>query len=106
MPVYWTIDSKERLFTAIAEGNVSFDDAMALLEAISGAGAVAYRKLIDGRGSRSTRRKARRRLLGALAARERCQLLVRADERQGAPGRRVSAAAGAQDTARGAAAAR
>lgn len=53
MPVYWTIDSRERLFTGIAEGDVTFDDAMALLEALSGAGAVSYRKLIDGRGSHS-----------------------------------------------------
>jgi hypothetical protein len=54
MPVYWTIDSRERLFTAVAEGDVTFHDATALLEALSGAGAVSYRKLVDGRGARST----------------------------------------------------
>jgi hypothetical protein len=53
MPVYWTIDSRERLFTAVAEGDVTFHDATALLEALSGAGAVSYRKLVDGRHARS-----------------------------------------------------
>jgi hypothetical protein len=49
MPLYWTIDSKERLFTAVAEGQVTVDDAMALLDAMTGSGAVAYAKLLDGR---------------------------------------------------------
>ena len=51
MPLYWTIDSKARLFTAVAEGNVSLNDAIDLLEAMAGAKAMAYRKLFDGRAA-------------------------------------------------------
>ena len=49
MPLYWTIDSRERLFTARAEGTVSLDDVSGFLGAVSGACGLAYRKLIDGR---------------------------------------------------------
>ncbi len=49
MPLYWTIDSKERLFTAVAEGQVTIDEAIALLDAMTGSGAIAYAKLLDGR---------------------------------------------------------
>jgi hypothetical protein len=54
MPLYWTIDSKERLFTGGGEGEVTLADAMSLLEALAGAGALSYRKLFDGRGVQST----------------------------------------------------
>ena len=54
MPLYWTIDSKARLFTGIAEGNVSLDDAIDLLEAMAGARAMSYRKLFDGRAATSS----------------------------------------------------
>ena len=40
MPLYWTIDSKERLFTGSGEGDVTFADAMALLDALAGAKAL------------------------------------------------------------------
>jgi hypothetical protein len=53
MPLYWTIDSKERLFTGLGEGEVTFDDAMSLLEALAGARALSYRKLFDGRAVQS-----------------------------------------------------
>ena len=53
MPLYWTIDSKERLFTGSGEGDVTLADAMALLEALAGAKALSYRKLFDGRAVRS-----------------------------------------------------
>jgi hypothetical protein len=49
MPLYWTIDSKERLFVGSGEGDVTFADAMALLDALAGAKALSYRKLFDGR---------------------------------------------------------
>ncbi len=49
MPLYWTIDSEARLFTGVAEGNVTLDDAIDLLEAMAGAKAMSYRKLFDGR---------------------------------------------------------
>jgi hypothetical protein len=54
MPLYWTIDSKARLFTGVAEGNVSLSDAIEFLEAMAGAKAMAYRKLFDGRAAIST----------------------------------------------------
>ena len=51
MPLYWTIDSKARLFTGVAEGDVSMADAIDLLEAMAGAKAMSYRKLFDGRAA-------------------------------------------------------
>ena len=54
MPLYWTIDSKERLFTGVGEGEVTLADAMSLLEALAGAKALPYRKLFDGRAIQST----------------------------------------------------
>lgn len=54
MPLYWTIDSKARLFTAVAEGNVTLNDAVELLEAMAGAKAMSYRKLFDGRAAAPT----------------------------------------------------
>ena len=53
MPLYWTIDSKDRLFTGVGEGEVTLDDTTSLLEALAGAGALPYRKLFDGRAIRS-----------------------------------------------------
>ena len=49
MPLYWTIDSKARLFSAVGEGEVNFAQAVALLDALSGSGALTYHKLFDGR---------------------------------------------------------
>jgi len=49
MPLYGTIDSKERLFTGSGEGEVTLADAMELLDTLAGAGALSYRKLFDGR---------------------------------------------------------
>ena len=54
MPLYWTIDSKERLFTGGGEGEVTLADAMSLLEAVAGARALSYRKLFDGRAIQPT----------------------------------------------------
>jgi hypothetical protein len=54
MPLYWTIDSKERLFAAGGEGEVTLADAISLLDALAGAGALAYRKLFDGRTVQSS----------------------------------------------------
>lgn len=41
------------MISARAEGGVSLDDALAVLEAISGAQAMSYRKLFDSRGGTS-----------------------------------------------------
>lgn len=54
MPLYWTIDSQERLFTGVGEGEVTLADAMSLLEVLAGAKALSYRKLFDGRAVQST----------------------------------------------------
>ncbi|HEY4169660.1 MAG TPA: hypothetical protein VGM96_22915 [Reyranella sp.] len=48
MPLYWVIDSRERLVMGIAEGGVRRDEMDAYLDAIAGAGAGTYRKLFDG----------------------------------------------------------
>ena len=50
MPIYWTIDSKQQLVVVTAEGDVTRSDAEEYLDAIEGGGALAYRKLYDGRG--------------------------------------------------------
>ncbi len=48
MPLHWKIDSRERLITVVAEGNVTRSDVDAYLDVLDGAGLVAYRKLFDG----------------------------------------------------------
>ena len=50
MPIYWTIDSRQQLVVVTAEGDVTRADAEEYLDAIEGGGALAYRKLYDGRG--------------------------------------------------------
>ncbi len=47
MPLYWTADSKQRLFTGLGEGVVSFGDVVTFLEALAGVKAFSYRKLFD-----------------------------------------------------------
>jgi len=48
MSLNWTIDSREQLFTVIADGDVSRDEIEACLDAMDGSGAMTYRKLFDG----------------------------------------------------------
>ena len=48
MPLYWVIDSRERLMTAVTEGGVRKADVDAYLDAMAGARAGTYRKLFDG----------------------------------------------------------
>ena len=54
MPLYWTIDSRAELVSAVAEGDVTLADAMTFLRTLSGAKITHYRKLFDGRAGRST----------------------------------------------------
>lgn len=54
MPLYWTIDSRAELVSAVAEGDVSLADAMAFLQTLSGAKVTGYRKLFDGRRGTSS----------------------------------------------------
>ncbi|MBM3646421.1 MAG: hypothetical protein FJX11_01385 [Alphaproteobacteria bacterium] len=49
MPLHWTIDSQRRTVEIVADGNVSLADAMAFFDAIEGAKALPYTKLLDCR---------------------------------------------------------
>jgi hypothetical protein len=50
MPIYWTIDSRQELVVVTAEGDVTRMDAEEYIDVVAGSGALAYRKLYDGRG--------------------------------------------------------
>src|SRR5262245_58805831 len=52
MPLHWTIDSRRRTIDIVAIGVVSAIDAMAFFDAIEGADALPYSKLIDGTQAR------------------------------------------------------
>ena len=54
MPLHWIIDSRTELVSAVAEGDVSFADAMTFLRTLSGAKVTGYRKLFDGRAGTSS----------------------------------------------------
>ena len=54
MPLYWIIDSRAELVSAVAEGDVSFADAMTFLRTLTGAKVTGYRKLFDGRNGSSS----------------------------------------------------
>ena len=54
MPLHWIIDSRAELVSAVAEGDVPLDDAMAFLRTLSGARVTGYRKLFDGRNGTSS----------------------------------------------------
>jgi hypothetical protein len=47
MALYWFIDSRSRLIVVTAEGPVSRTEIDGLLDAVTGAKAVGYRKLVD-----------------------------------------------------------
>jgi hypothetical protein len=47
MALHWFIDSRKRLVTVTAEGPVSRADIDGLLDAVTGAKALTYRKLVD-----------------------------------------------------------
>ena len=53
MALYWTINSRKRTVDVVADGDVSMADAMAFFDAVEGANALPYSKLLDGtRGAR------------------------------------------------------
>jgi hypothetical protein len=54
MPIHWIIDSRAELVSAVAEGEVSFAEAMAFLRTLTGAKVTGYRKLFDGRAGTSS----------------------------------------------------
>ena len=47
MPLHWTVDSKERLVIATAEGAVTRAEVENYLEVMNGAGTLPYRKFFD-----------------------------------------------------------
>ena len=48
MPLHWTIDSRERLVFAVADGDVTRAEIENYLQVLEGANAMSYRKLFDG----------------------------------------------------------
>lgn len=52
MPIYWTIDSRQEFVVATAEGDITRMDAEEYLDVVDGSGALAYRKLYDGRAGK------------------------------------------------------
>ncbi len=48
MPLYWTVDSKDRLVTTVADGLVTRAEVENYIDTMNGAGTQSYRKLFDG----------------------------------------------------------
>lgn len=48
MALHWHIESREKLFVVIADGNVELVEAEQMLNAVVCSGATGYRKLFDG----------------------------------------------------------
>ncbi len=53
MALYWTIDSRRRTVEVVAEGDISMADAMGFFDAVEGAEALSYSKLLDGTAARA-----------------------------------------------------
>lgn len=51
MSLYWIIDSRNRLVTHTAEGELTRGDLMAYFDAVTGADAWSWRKLFDARNA-------------------------------------------------------
>jgi hypothetical protein len=54
MPIHYTIDHKARTVDAKFDGNLVLKDVEDFTDAVVGAGALPYRKLIDGRTATGT----------------------------------------------------
>ena len=52
MGLHWFIDSRERLIVITAEGPVTRTEIDEMLDAVAGANALGYRKLVDARAGR------------------------------------------------------
>lgn len=48
MALSWTIDSRRRTVELVADGDVTMADAMRFFDAVEGANALSYSKLLDG----------------------------------------------------------
>ena len=53
MALYWTIDSRRRTVELVADGDVTMADAMGFFDAVEGASALSYSKLLDGTRARA-----------------------------------------------------
>ena len=47
MPLHWTIDAEDLLVTTVADGDITRREVETYIEAVDGAGALTYRKLVD-----------------------------------------------------------
>ena len=54
MALHWTIDSRRRTVDVVADGDVTMADAMRFFDAVEGANALAYNKLLDGSRGQAT----------------------------------------------------
>lgn len=48
MALHWHIESREKLFVVVADGNVELEEVERMLDELVGTGAIGYRKLFDG----------------------------------------------------------
>ena len=53
MALCWTIDSRKRTVDVVADGDVSMADAMRFFDAVEGANALSYSKLLHGTRARA-----------------------------------------------------
>ena len=51
MPLHWTVDSRLKLVTVVAEGDVGKADVEAYLAMVAGANLAPWRKLLDARNA-------------------------------------------------------
>jgi len=65
VPITWTIDHKQRMLTAVCEGDVTLRDIEDYLDAVVVAGSMPYRKLFDGTRGESAMTDEEMMLLGA-----------------------------------------
>lgn len=48
MGLYWTVDSKKKMFEVVCDGFVEESDVLRMLDVLVGSQALGYRKLFDG----------------------------------------------------------
>lgn len=52
MPLHWTIDSRAKLISVVADGSLRLPDLEAMLDVVVGSNILGYRKLFDGTAAR------------------------------------------------------
>jgi hypothetical protein len=53
MPLHWTIDSRAKLLSVVADGAIHIADLEAMLDLVVGSNILGYRKLFDGTAGRA-----------------------------------------------------